>query len=277
MKLEYPKDKNEMLSVVLFGVSAFLGILILIKVTSFFVTTARAGNIVREAVSQNFIISGTAENAKPDDTNMEKHFTGSVAVAGELKKNNLFAPPPPKQHPVSEVLGIMGNEALIGGRWYKVGDRIADARIVAIEPAQVRIEWDGSEKVFAPIDARGSSEAAGPVRGGPGMGEAAGGGPGGRAPMTVSGSSGAGPTLGPGRGGFGGLSPEERTSMRARFENMSEEERQAFREQMSGRFGGGPGSGGGGGLGSGGGGGPGSGSGGGSGSGSGGGRRRPSD
>jgi len=109
-----------------------------------------------------------------------------------------------------------------------------------------------SEKVFAPIDARGSSEAAGPVRGGPEMGEAAGGGPGGRAPMTVSGSTDGGPMFGPGRGGFGELSPEERASMRARFESMSEEERQAFREQMRGRFGGG-------------------------GSGGGGGRRRPSD
>ena len=46
--------------------------------------------------------------------------------------------------------------------------------------------------------------------------------------------------------GFGGLSPEEGArmregfeSMRARFENMSEEERQAFRERMRGQSGGG--------------------------------------
>jgi hypothetical protein len=141
-------DKKEMLSVVLFGASAFLGILILIKVTSFFVTSARAEDIVKEAVAQSKV------NVK----DMEKYFAGAVAIADGLKKNNLFAPPPPKQHPVNEVLGIMGNEVLISGNWYKVGDKIGEARIVAIEPAQVRIAWEGSEKVFAPISAAGVAE-----------------------------------------------------------------------------------------------------------------------
>ncbi len=228
-------DKKEMVSVVLLGVSVFLGILILIKVASFFVATARAENIAKEAVSQS----------KPNAKDTEKYFAAAVAIAGELKKNNLFAPPPPKQHPVKDVFGIMGDEALIGDRWYKAGDRIGDARIVAIGPTQVRIEWEGSEKVFSPISASSSSEPGMPGRGGPEMGEAAGGGPGGRAPLVVSGSPGGGPPgFGEGAGGFGELSPEERArmregfqSMRARFENMSEEERQAFRERMRGRGG----------------------------------------
>jgi len=42
---------------------------------------------------------------------------------------------------------------LINGKWYKVGDKIGDAKIVAIEPTQVKIEWEGKEKVFAPISA----------------------------------------------------------------------------------------------------------------------------
>ena len=44
---------------------------------------------------------------------------------------------------------------------------------------------------------------------------------------------------GGGRGGFGGtpgMSAEERTQMRERFQNMSEEERQKFREDMRARF-----------------------------------------
>jgi len=143
MKLDYLKDKKEMLSVVLLGVSVLLGILILIKVTSFFVTSAKAENIVKEAMAQSKL------NAK----DMEKNFAGAVAIADGLKKNNLFAPPPPKQHPVNEVLGIMGNEVLINGNWYKAGDKIGEAKIIAIEPTQVRITWEGSEKVFAPISA----------------------------------------------------------------------------------------------------------------------------
>lgn len=227
-------DKKEMASVVLFGVSVFLGILILIKATSFFVAPVRAENIAKEAVSQS----------KPNAKDMEKHFAAAVAIADGLKKNNLFAPPVPKQHPVTDVFGIMGNEALINGNWYKAGDRIGDARIVAIEPSQVRIEWEGSEKVFAPITSSGSAGPGTPGRGGPEVREK---GPGGASAPLVSIPAGG---FGGGRG-FGGLSPEEGArmregfeSMRARFENMSEEERQAFRERMRGRFGGGEGGGG---------------------------------
>jgi len=38
------------------------------------------------------------------------------------------------------------------------------------------------------------------------------------------------------RGGFGGMSAEERTAMRERFQNMSEDERQKYREDMRARF-----------------------------------------
>jgi len=239
MKLDYLKDKKELLPIVLFGVSVVFGILILIKVTSFFVTSVKAESIVKKAMAQSKL------NAK----DMEKNFVGAVAIADGLKKNNLFAPPPPKQHPVNEVLGIMGNEVLIGDRWYKVGDKIGDAKIVAIEPAQVRIEWEGSEKVFAPIASTGSGGPGG--RGGPEGREGGGRGPeGGRAPMVAIGPGG-GSMPGEGRG-FGGLSPEGGAGMRegfegmrARFENMSEEERQAFRDRMRERRGGGPGDGGG--------------------------------
>lgn len=234
MNLDYLKNKKEMLSVVLFGVSVFLGILILIKATSFFVAPVRAENIAKEAVSQS----------KPNAKDMEKHFAAAVAVADGLKKNNLFVPPVPKQHPVTDVFGIMGNEALINGNWYKAGDRIGDARIVAIGPSQVRIEWEGSERVFAPITSGGSGGPGGPGQGMPQVREK---GPGreGGAPL-VSVPPGGGPMFGGGRGGFGDLSPEERAKMRegfegmrARFQNMSEEERQAFRERMRGQFGGG--------------------------------------
>jgi hypothetical protein len=144
---------------------------------------------------------------------------------------------------VNEVLGIMGSEALIGDRWYKVGDKIADAKVVAIEPAQVRIEWEGNVTSFAPINANIPSGPEGPGRG---RAEMSGGkGPEGAAQMVNISQTGAPPgELG---GGFGEPSQEDRARMmmmRARFENMSEEERQAFREQMRGRRGGGPGGGG---------------------------------
>jgi hypothetical protein len=243
MKLDYLKEKKELVSVVLLGVSAVLAVLILVKVIGFFTATARAENIVNDAIAQN----------TTDANDMDKYFAKYKELADELKKNNLFVPSPPKQHPVKEVWGIFGNEVLIKDKWYKVGDTVGAAKIVAIGPTEVTIEWDGKEKTFAPIDAKGSSQPGGPKgpRATARAGEA-----GGSAQMVAVGSAGR-----PGGvGEFGGfmrgrlqdMSEAERDKFRAemrerreRFMNMSEAERERFRAEMRERFGGGrgPGSG----------------------------------
>jgi hypothetical protein len=92
MKLDYLKDRKDFVATVLLGVSAFLGVLILINVAGFFVATARAENLVKDAVAQG----------KLDPNDMEKYFAKSRTIADELKKKNLFAPPPPKQ-PIKQV------------------------------------------------------------------------------------------------------------------------------------------------------------------------------
>jgi hypothetical protein len=143
MKLDYIKEKKELVSSVLLGISALFGVLILIKVAGFFMTPAKAEELVKRAVLQSM----------PDANDTEKYFAESKAIADELKKKNLFVPPTPKKHPVKEVRGILGDEVLIGDKWYKAGDKVGDAKIVAIEAAQVRIEWEGKEKIFAPISA----------------------------------------------------------------------------------------------------------------------------
>ena len=143
MKIDYLRQKKELIPLVMFGASVVLAGLILVKTTSFFTTLARAENIVKKATVQN--------NVEAND--IEKYFTKYKVLADALKKNNLFAPPPPKQHPVKEVSGIFGNEVLIKDRWYKVGDTVGDAKIVAIGPTQAIIEWDGVEKAFLPFDA----------------------------------------------------------------------------------------------------------------------------
>ena len=220
MKLNYLKEKKESVSTVLLWFSVVLGVLILVKVGGFFVTSANAKTLVEKAFAQN----------KADANDMEKYFAKSKAIADELKKKNLFAPPIPKKHPVSQVLGILGSEALINGKWYKVGDNVGDAKVVAIEPALVRIEWDGREKVFAPMQAAGSSEPGGPRRGEPEKASRTKEGPRAGAEMVVVGPD---RRRGPGRFGEEGF-----RGMRERWQGMSEEERNAFRERMRERFGG---------------------------------------
>ena len=210
MKLDYLKEKKELVSVVLLGASVFFAVLILVKVTGFFAASARAENLVKTAIEQN----------NTDANDMDKYFAKYKVLADALKKNNLFVPPAPKQHPVKEVLGIFGNEVLIKDKWYKIGARVGEAKIVAIGPTQATIEWDGKEKTFAPIDAaipqapKGSKAGKAVAKvGQPG---------GGSAQMVAVGSSGR-PMGSPG----GGI---ER--MKERFQNMSEPERDKFMAVM---------------------------------------------
>lgn len=227
MKLDYLREKGELVSVVLLGISAFLAVLVLSKVTGFFVAPAKAKSVVEKAVAQS----------KLDVNVVDKYLAESKAIADKLKEKNLFAPLPPRQHPVKEVWGILGDEVLIEDKWYKAGDMVADAKILAIEATQVKIEWDGNEKYFAPIDARAP---AGRPASGPGAQVVKAEQAGGEGAEMVQVQPGEPPMLGgPPRGGFGGLSPEERAEMREqimgrrqRFESMSPEERAEMRERF---------------------------------------------
>jgi len=233
MKLDNLKDhlknKKELIPTVLLGVSVLCGILILVKVTSFFMASARAESVVKRAIKQN----GT------DPNNIEKQLASSAAITDELKKNNLFAPPQAKQHPVKEVSGIFGDQVLIKDKWYNVGETVEDAKIVAIGPTSVTIMWDGKEKSFLPIQAVIVEAKSGPrgrtatTKGNEGDGKNAEGG--GATKVTINVEGGMPEFGGPGGPGEGFM------AMRQRMENMSEEERQAFRDQMRQRFAGGRG------------------------------------
>jgi len=156
MKLDYKylREQKGLIPLALIGVSTAFAFLILIKTTSFVVASAKAETVVRRAVS----------HTKPNAEALRECEAKSSAIADELKKSNLFSPPVPEHNPVSSVLGILGDEVLIGDKWYKAGDKVGDARIVAVEATQVRVEWQGREKVFTPLDATTESASAGPRR-----------------------------------------------------------------------------------------------------------------
>jgi len=197
---------------VLLALAALLGAFIFLEVATLFVRAADADNIAAQA--KDMTLGAPAEPSAQV----------KAAVDG-LKKNNLFAPHSAKQYPISEVAGILGNQALINGQWYKAGDTVADAKILAVEPTKVKVTWNGQEKEFKPMDAAGAGGPQGPGpdhKGGPPA-------PGAPGMVVVS---------GPGPGGAPpGLSPEERDQMRERLQNMSSEERQKYREEMRTRLG----------------------------------------
>ena len=247
MNLDTLKEKKELVSTVLLVISLLSIGLILVKVTGFFVTSARAENAVKDAI----------KNSKPDAKNVAAQMDKSTKVAEALKKENLFSPPAPKKNPITVVLGILGDEALINGKWYKAGDKVADAKILAVNPTSVETEWDGKKTTFSPIDGGASSGPGGSSR--PGRSNArraSSSSKPGRPGMVVT--QGSNPDPGGGPPGMGGMTREKmmsmseaerdkfRSEMRANYENMSESEREAFRGQMRERFGGRPPGGGGG-------------------------------
>ena len=214
MRIESLKDKTESLTKILFAVAVLLGALTFLKI-GFFVSSSTARMMAAQ---------GDPNHAGADD--LKKLLAETKASAEEIKKKNLFVPVPPKQHPVNEVIGILGHEALIGDKWYKVGDKVGEAKIVAIEPTKVKIVWDGQEKEFSPIVTGGGGR---PDRPGP-PGQRSGPGAGGKPVVTGS-------RQGPGQP-MAGPSSIEMEQMRGRMQNASPEERQRIRDEMRQKFGG---------------------------------------
>jgi hypothetical protein len=137
------RQKKELACFVMFGAVVVLVGLTLVNATRFLAISTGVESIVQGATVQ--------ANADSDDA--DENLTRYKLLADALKKNNVFVPTVPKRHPVKEVSGILGNEVLIQGKWYKVGSTLGDAKIVAIEPTQAIIEWKGVEQAFIPFDA----------------------------------------------------------------------------------------------------------------------------
>ncbi len=233
MVKDFIEQRRELVSLILLTAAVGFGVLILVKITSYYSESAQAEAIVLAAIKHN----------EPNEADTKARIEKSKEVAKDLKDRNLFAPPEPKRHPVDTVDGIFGDEILIGNKWYKEGQNVGDAKIVSIEPTRVVIEWEGNRKTFAPILAAGGGDG---DRGGRGGRSRQGGDRGRGADNGGSNNNGGaervdvsseGPStggFGPGdRGGFRG-----RGDMRARWDNMSERERDEFRERMRERFGG---------------------------------------
>jgi len=195
MKVKSLKVKKEKFSVVLLGVSVVLGLATVSKTAEFF----------RNPIPTEELLGESAVLSRPDSNDAKAHFEQSKKVAGEIKEKNLFIPKPKKKNPVSGVSGIFGDSAFVNGKWCKVGDKVGDAELIAIEPTYVKIKWDGKERTYAPMmAAESSSKAERPRR---------------RRPSRE------------GRDEFRARGEARRAGMRERFQNMSEEEREKFRQE----------------------------------------------
>jgi hypothetical protein len=211
MKLDNLKEKQGLISISLLCGSGILGLLILVRLGSFFATSAKMERLVEEAVAQS----------KPDPNDTKDYIAKFKEVADELKKKNMFAPPPPKPGwPVSRVEGILGDTAFINGGWRKVGDDIGGAKVLEIKPTYVRVVWEGKEKTLSPYDIKDVQGADSDSKKRREAKRDARREAGGRRPSRG------------GRGSFRDMSPEERKRQREKMRNMSPEERREYIRRM---------------------------------------------
>jgi hypothetical protein len=216
-------DRKDPLPPVLLAVSGLLGALSLYQVAA----SVEASRAAEVGLSQ-VLAAGHATEA-----DVQSQVALAKLAAGKLERKNLFNPAAPPRNPVTEVAGILGDEALINGRWYKAGDHVEDALVVAVEPTKVRIKWREQESEFLPIC---SSGVGGPPSRGPGSAPSRSpGGPSGppsAARMKVMEARGAAVRR-------GGPSQEEMAQYMERMRNASPEERQKIRDEMRQRYSGG--------------------------------------
>jgi hypothetical protein len=142
--------RGEWVTFALAAMAALLAVSTLAKVANL----RAQGPVLPEGIAQ-------ADGAE-DPNVVQERLAGARKVADQLKEKNLFVKKPPKENPVKQVEGILGHEALIGGKWYKAGEKVGDAKIIEVAATRVKVEWEGKETTFAPMAAAGSEPPAPP-------------------------------------------------------------------------------------------------------------------
>jgi hypothetical protein len=120
------------------------------------------GGLANASEARQGLAGAFHQNAK-DPNGAKEAVEAAKKVAAALKKKNLFTKEPPKEHPIKQVDGILGNEALIQNKWYKAGEKVGDAKILSISATGIQVEWDGKKTTISPI-ASAPSQPAGPSR-----------------------------------------------------------------------------------------------------------------
>ncbi len=232
MNTNYLKNGMWYGSRALFVASAVLVILTVTKVSGFMNSSGRITKVVTAA---------KAKNGHDEDT-VKNLLAKGREVADQLKKKSMFVNPPPKPKP-PVCLGIIGSSAIINGKYYKAGDKVGGAEIISVGTKEVVIKWEDKEMKLVPFAVSNASPASRrPSSSGKSQKKPESGSKPTEVKVEVTTTFGPRPGGGPGgpggRGGFMGMSSEERQRMIDRYRNMSDEERDRFREERRRQFGG---------------------------------------
>ena len=105
-------------------------------------------------VGQCIADDGLLDSAGTKSAETGGKLTKNQEIAKALRAKNMFTPPKPKPKPPGQVQAIFGSRAMINNKWYGVGDTIPPgAKLISVEATLIKIEWEGKEKILAPISA----------------------------------------------------------------------------------------------------------------------------
>jgi hypothetical protein len=125
-------------------------------------TVVQLGKYLAELPLARDAVAAALAHGEKDPNDPKGSVDPAKKTVDALKKSNLFVKTPPKEHPIKQVDGILGNEALIQDKWYKAGDKVGDAKILSVSATGILVEWDGKKKTFSPMAS--SAPEAGPSR-----------------------------------------------------------------------------------------------------------------
>jgi len=232
MNMNYVRNGMWYGSRALFVASFVLLVLTAVEVSGFYASSVRIKNVVTAAKAKN----------GHDEETVKKLLAKRREVANELKKPNMLVKAPPKPKP-PVCFGIIGSSAIINGKQYKAGDKAGGAEIISVGTKEVVIKWDDKEMKLIPFAGNNATPASRkPSSSSRSAKKPESGSKSSEVKVEDTGRSRPQPLHGPGgpggRGGFMGMSSEERQRMIDRYRNMSEGERNRFREERRRQFGG---------------------------------------
>ena len=140
MNPQNEKDKHTLFSLGLLALTMLLIGFTAAQVISMTRQTSQGPLLTRETLDQ--ITNGS---------NTRQYLEDYQAAAKELTQKNMFVPPPEGPAEPGDCTAIFGDEARIGDRWYKSGDRLGEAEVVAIGPTSVTLLWDGRRITRTPV------------------------------------------------------------------------------------------------------------------------------
>ena len=141
MNMEFINKRKDAICMLAIVIAAVFLMMAILKIADYTISVVKVNSLSDKALARH-------ESGRKDT---DKYFAASKKLASELKQKNLFLPPKSNGSPINVISGILGNEVLIGDKWYKQGDKIADVQIIEISACMVTVKWKDKELKLSPM------------------------------------------------------------------------------------------------------------------------------